>query len=57
MPDATPDTLVYMVLGYVLASVILTGLVLYLFAKSRAIRAEDEMLDQLESENQPNVRR
>lgn len=56
MPDGTPDTLVYMVLGYVLAGIVFSTLLVYLFTKARRIRAEDQMLDQLESENQPNVR-
>lgn len=56
MPDGTPDTLVYMVLGYVLAGIVFSTLLVYLFTKARRIRAEDKMLDQLESENQPKVR-
>lgn len=55
MPDGTPDTLAYMALGYALAGIVFATLLVYLFMKARRIRAEDQMLDQLESENQPNV--
>jgi hypothetical protein len=57
MPDGTPDTLAYMVLGYALAGIVFATLLVYLFAKLRRIRAENQMLDELESDNLPNVSR
>ncbi len=51
MPDAIPDTLSYMVLGYILAGIVFATLLIYLVAKARRIRAESQMLDELESDN------
>ncbi|MCC7209952.1 MAG: hypothetical protein IT323_21800 [Anaerolineae bacterium] len=53
MPDGIPDTLSYMVLGYVLAGIVFSVLLIYLVAKARRIRAESKMLDELESDNSP----
>ena len=57
MPNGTPDTLAYMVLGYVLAGIIFGALLVYLFMKSRRIQAENRMLDELETETRQTVHR
>lgn len=51
MPDSgTPDTLAYMILGYIAAGIIFAGLIFYLVAKARTLRAEADMLRELEAE-------
>lgn len=53
MPESgTPDTLAYMILGYIAAGIIFAALIFYLVAKARTLRAEAAMLRQLEAEEQ-----
>lgn len=49
MPE-TPDTLAYMVLGYIAAGIIMGGTLLYLILKGRRVRNEIKMLKALEDE-------
>lgn len=57
MPNGTPDTVAYMALGYTLAGVVFATLLIYLFVKARRIRTENEMLNELESDNSSNAGR
>jgi hypothetical protein len=46
-----PDTINYMILGYVITVLILFSMVAYLVLKARHLRAEYKMLESLEEED------
>ncbi|HRE46440.1 MAG TPA: hypothetical protein PLD47_01840 [Aggregatilineales bacterium] len=46
----TPDTLGYMILGYVLAAVILSGYIASLILRARQLQRDSRLVEQLEAE-------
>lgn len=53
MPEVTtPSNIEYMILGYSLATLIMSALVGYMLLKARRLRQEAEMLAQLEADNE-----
>lgn len=50
--EGTPDTVGYMILGYVVVALLMSGLVAYLLLKARNLRAELGTLHELEKEGE-----